>query len=146
MKDNKRFTHKAVIAWNEEKKVFLCSFGKQVIEIVESTESKKHDGMWTPEELFVVSVEGFVKDAFMNLARRSGLEFWSYESKAQGVIEKVKDNFKFTEIKIWPRIVVASSSQIGKAKELIGLAGESCAIESLITCKISVNPEIKVGL
>lgn len=143
MKDNKRFTHKTVITWNEVKKTFLCSLGKKTIEIAESLECKKHDDIWTPKELFVASVEGSVKDAFMDLAKKNGLELLSYESTAQGVIEKVEDKLKFTEVKIWPRIAVASSGQIEKAKELIKLAGENCAITGLVTCKISVYPEIE---
>ena len=143
MKDNKRLTHKTVVTWNEAKKVFLCSLSNKTIEIAESLEFKKHDDMWTPKELFVASVGSFVKDAFIDLAKKKGLEFLSYASTAQGVIEKIEDKLKFTEVKIWPRIALASSGQIEKAKELIKLAGENCAITSLVTCKISVYPEIE---
>ena len=143
MKDNKRFTHKTVITWDKKKNVFLCSLGNKTIEIAESLEFKKHDDMWTPNELFVASVEGFVKDAFIDLAKKNALEFLSYASNAQGVIEKVEDKLRFAEIKIRPRIVVASSGQIEKAKELIKLAGENCAIANLVTCKISVYSEIE---
>jgi organic hydroperoxide reductase OsmC/OhrA len=143
MKDNKRFTHKTVITWDKKKNAFLCSLGKKTIEIAESLECKKHDDMWTPKELFVASIEGFVKDAFIDLAKNNGLEFLSYASTAQGVIEKAEDKLRFAEIKVWPSIVVASSGQIEKAKELIKLAGENCAIANLVTCKISVYPEIE---
>ena len=95
-------------------------------------------------ELFVVSVEGFVKDAFIDLAKKNGLAFLSYESTAQGVIEKVEGKLRFTEIKIWPWIVVASSGQIEKAKELIKLAGENSALLNLVKCKISIYPEIRI--
>ncbi len=143
MKDNKRFTHETVIMWDKKKNAFLCSLGNKTIEIAESLEFKKHDDMWTPNELFVASVEGFVKDAFIDLAKKNALEFLNYASTAQGVIEKVEDKFRFAEINIWPRIVVVSSGQIEKTKELIKLAGENCAIANLVTCKISVYPEIE---
>ncbi|MDD4995770.1 MAG: OsmC family protein [Patescibacteria group bacterium] len=145
-KGNKRFTHKIVVTWNEEKKVFLCSFDKQTVEIVASPESKKHEGMWTPEELFVASIEGFIKDAFVDFAKKDGFEFLSYESEADWVVEKVEDKLMFTEIKIWPQIAVASSGQIGKANELIELTVKNCFISNFITCKVSVYPEIKIGL
>ncbi len=58
---NKKGTHRAVVRWDKEKEVFLCSFGKNTIEIAESAECKKREGMWTPEELFVASIEGFLK-------------------------------------------------------------------------------------
>lgn len=145
-KGNNKFTYKTVVTWNEEKKVFLCSFGEQTIEIAASPESKKHEGMWTPEELFVASIEGFIKDAFIDSAKKSGFEFLSYESRAEWVVEKVEDKFMFTEIKIWPQIAVASSGQIGKAKELIEIARKDCFIINFVKCKIDVYPKIKIGL
>jgi len=146
MKDNKRFTHKAVIAWNQTRKAFLCSLGKKTIEIAESLESKKHDDMWTPNELFVVSVEGFVKDAFMDSAKRNNLQVLSYESEGQGIVEKVEDKIMFTEIKIRPKIIVTADSQIEKARELIEIAGKNCFISNFITAKINIEPEIKIGM
>ena len=86
-KDSKRFTHKTVVTWNEENKVLLCALGKQTIEIAASPEFKKHKGMWTPEELFVTSIEDFVKDAFMDSAKRNNLEILSYESEGHGIVK-----------------------------------------------------------
>ena len=145
-KDNKRSIHKTVITWSEKKKAFLCSSDEQTIEIAASQESKKHEDMWTPEELFVASVQGFIKDAFVDYAKRSNFEFLSYESEAEGVMEKVENNLMFTEIKIRPQIVVASSGQIEKAEELIELTRKNCFISNFIMCKVSVYPEIKIGL
>ncbi|MDD5155844.1 MAG: OsmC family protein [Candidatus Omnitrophica bacterium] len=145
-KDNKRFTHKTVVTWDEEKKAFLCSLGRQTIEIAAPPESKKHEGMRTPQELFVASVEGFIKDAFADSAKKSGFEFLGYESEAEGVIEKVEDRLMFTEIKIRPQITVASDIQTGEAKELIELAVKNCFILNFITCKVNIYPEIKIGL
>jgi len=109
MKGNKRFTHKTVITWNEERKVFLCSIGNKTIEIAASQEPKRHEGMLTPGELFVDSIEGFIKDAFIDSAARNSIEVLSYESEGHGIVEKVGDMFMFTEIKIRPQIVVATS-------------------------------------
>ena len=144
-KGNKRFTHKTVIIWSEEKEAFLCSSGGRTIEIATSRESKKHEGMWTPEELFVASVQGFIKDAFIDSAKKSGFEFLSYKSKAEEIVEKAEERFTFTEIKIWPKITVVSSGHIEKAKELIELVVKDCFISNFITCKVNVYPEIKIG-
>ena len=145
-KDSKRFIHKTVITWDEEKQSFLCPIGNKTIEIFASSESKRHEGMLTPEELFVDSIEGFIKDTFIDSAKRNNLEILSYESEGHGILENAEDKLMFTEIKIRPQIVVATNGQAGKAKELIELAGKNCAIASLITCKIKIYPEIKIGL
>jgi len=143
--DNRESIHKTVITWNEEKKAFLCSVGNRTIEIVASPASKRHDDMFTPEELFVDSVEGFIKDAFMDFAKRNNLEVLSYESEGQGIVKKVEDKLIFTEIKIRPQITVATNSQIEKAKELIKIAVKDCFISNFITAKINIKPEIKTG-
>ena len=145
-KDSKRFTHKTVITWDEEKQSFLCSIGNKTIEIAASSESKRHEGMLTPEELFVDSIEGFIKDAFIDSAKRNNLEILSYESEGHGIVEKVEDKLMFTEIKIRPQIVIASSIQARKAKELIESAGKNCPILNFLKCKVSIYPEIKIGV
>jgi organic hydroperoxide reductase OsmC/OhrA len=142
----KKVTHKAVVTWDKEKEVFLCSLDKRTIEIAESPESKKHEDMWTPEELFIASVEGFLKDSFANHAKRNDFEFLSYKSKAEGTIEKINGKLAFSEIKIKPRITVSSNQQIEKAIELIELAEKDCFKSDFITAKIIVCPEIRVGL
>ena len=144
--ENKRVAHKVVVTWDDEKKAFLCSLGEKTIEIAASPESKKHEGIWTPEELFIASVEGFLKDAFVKYAKRNNFDFLSYESKAEGTIGKIGDRLMFSEIKLKPKIAVSSNGQIGKAKELINLAEKNCFMSNFITAKITVTPEIKVGL
>ena len=145
-KDSKRFIHKTVITWDEEKQAFLCSIGNKTIEIAASFESKRHEGMLTPEELFVDSIEDFIKDTFIDSAKRNNLEILSYESEGHGIVEKVEDKLMFTEIKIRPQIVVALSNQAQKAKELIEFAGNNCPILNLLRCKVNIYPEIKTGL
>lgn len=143
-KINKNVVHKAVVSWDEEKKAFLCSFNKQTIEVATApSQLQKHEGRWTPEELFLASLKGFLKAAFVEHAKRNNFEFLSYESEADGVIEKVGDKLMFTEIEIRPYIVVYSNSQIEKAKEFIRAAKEDCFIFSSLAAMVMVYPEIR---
>ena len=98
LEDNKRSGHKAVITWNEARKAFLCSAGNKTIEIVASKESKRHDDIVTPEELFVDSIAGFIKDAFLESAKRSSIKIKSYDSEGQGIVGKDGEKLFFTEI------------------------------------------------
>ncbi len=144
--ENKKGTHRAVVRWDKERKVFLCSIGKNTLEIAESVECKKREGIWTPEELFVASIEGFLKNAFIDQAKKSNFDFLKYESKAKGAITKAKGKLAFSEIEIRPRIAVSSNRQIEKAIELIELAEKVCFKSDFITAKITVCPEIRIGL
>jgi len=142
-KGNKNSIHKAVVTWDEKNKSFLCFVGNKTIKVAASLESKTHDDMLTPEELFVDSIESFVKDTFMDAAKRNKIEVLSYDSEGRGIVDKVENKLMFTEINIRPQIVVMTKSQAEKAKELIELAGENFDIASLIRCKIRIYPEIK---
>ncbi len=144
-KDNKKVTYNTFITWDAKNNLFLSSFGKQTIEITAFPGSKKNKNMWTPEELFVASVEGSFKDAFIDYAKRNSFEFLNYESEAEGVLADIGEGLRFIEIKICPLILVSSSSQIKKAQELIKLAEKNSFISNFIKCKTSVYPIIKTG-
>ena len=141
----RKFIYRTSVSWTEEKKGILCSAGKPVIEVATPPEFKGHEGMWTPEELFVASVNICIKTTFLYYAQRDEFEFVSYESEAEGVLERVEDKFMFSEIKIKPKITVALKDQIKKAKELIKLAEENCLISNSIKSKIEVIAEIKTA-
>ena len=144
-KKNRKFVYKTTVTWREEKKGFLCSFGKETIKIATPPEFKGHEGMWTPEDLFVASVNVCIKTTFLHYAQKNNLEFLSYESEAEGVLERVEDQFLFSEIKVTPRIVVGSDTQLQKAKEVIVLAEKNCYISNSIKSKVEVIPEIRIG-
>ena len=139
----RKFIYRTSVSWTEEKKGILCSAGKPVIEVATPPEFKGHEGMWTPEELFVASVNICIKTTFLYYAQRDKFEFVSYESEAEGVLERVQDKFMFSEIKIEPKITVALKDQIKKAKELIELSEKNCLISNSIKSKIEIIPEIK---
>ena len=139
---SRKFIYRTTVSWTEEKKGILCSSGKPTIEVSTPPEFKGHEGMWTPEELFVASVNICIKTTFLHYAQRDNFEFLSYESEAEGILERIENKFMFSEIKVSPKVVVASSSQIEKAKELITLSEKNCLITNSIKSKVEVIPEI----
>ena len=139
---DKKFTYKTTVTWKEEMKGFLCSFGKETIEISTPPEFKGHEGIWTPEDLFVASVNACIKTTFLYYAKKEGLKFLSYESEAEGVLERVEKQFLFSEIKVLPKIEVASNDDIEKARELVELSKKNCLISNSIKSKVTVLPVV----
>ena len=139
---SRKFIYRTTVSWIEEKKGFLYSSGKPTIEVATGPEFKGHEGIWTPEELFVASVNSCIMTTFLYYAERKSVEFLSYESEAEGILERVENQFMFSEIKVRPRIIVASSDKSEKVKELIGLSEKSCLISNSIKSKVEVIPEI----
>ncbi len=142
---SKKFVYRTKVSWVKEKKGILSSIGKPDIEIAVPPEFGGHEGIWTPEELFVASVNICIKTTFLYYARRNNLEFLSYESEAEGVLERVEDRFMFTEIKVMPRIRIAMDSQVEKAKEIITFSEKNCLISNSIRSRVEVLPEIITG-
>ena len=141
---SKKFIYRTKVSWVREKRGILSSAGKPDIEVAVPPEFGGHENIWTPEELFVASVNICIKTTFLYYARRNNLEFLSYESEAEGILERAENGFMFTEIKIIPKIVITLSSQIEKAKELIELSEKNCLISNSIKSKVKVIPEIRL--
>ncbi|MGH9425673.1 MAG: OsmC family protein, partial [Terriglobia bacterium] len=53
----KSFTYKTGLKWVEEKSGMLSSSGKPSLKVASPPEFKGEAGVWTPEDLFVASVE-----------------------------------------------------------------------------------------
>ena len=142
---SKKFVYKTKVSWVKEKKGILSSSGKPDIEIAVPPEFKGHENIWTPEELFVASINACIKTTFLYYAQKNKLDFLSYESEAEGILERIENRFMFTEIKIMPKIRIIKDSQIEKVKEIITLSKKSCLISNSIKSKVEVLPEILTG-
>ena len=61
----KQFTYKTYLRWKEERKGTLSSSGKSDIEVATPPEFRGHPGIWTPEELFIGSVNICIMTTFL---------------------------------------------------------------------------------
>ena len=145
MLESKRFIYKNSIKWQLEKKGLLTSPDKPDIEVATPPEFRGHPGIWTPEDLFIASVNACIMITFLYYAEKEGIEFLSYESQAEGVLEWIKGSLVFSEIKVKPLIFVKRDLDIQKVKEIIELSEKNCLISNSIKCEVKVLPEIKIG-
>jgi len=143
---SKVFIYKNSVEWEGERKGIVSSDSKPSFRVATPPEFKGHPGIWSPEDLFVASVNSCIMTTFLYYAERHKLEFLSYKSNAEGVLEIVDNKFMVSEIKIKPMIVIKNSLDINKAKELIEISEKNCLISNSIRSKVSVIPEINVGL
>jgi peroxiredoxin-like protein len=142
---SKVFVYKNSIRGEGERKGIVSSDNKPSFKVATPPEFKGHPGIWSPEDLFVASVNVCIMTTFLHYAERNKLEFLSYKSDAEGVLEIIDDSFMFSEIKIRPLLAVKKDSDINKAKDLIELSEKNCLISNSIKSKVSVIPEINLG-
>jgi len=144
MLESKKFIYKNSIRWQGEKQGLLFSNGKPDIKIATPPEFRGHSGIWTPEDLFVASVNSCIMTTFLYYAEKQGLEFVSYKSQAEGVLEWKEGRLIFSEIKVKPLVFVKRNSDIQKVKEIVELSEKSCLISNSIKCEVKVLPEMKI--
>ena len=128
--------------WTEQRKGVISCAGKPDVQVATPPEFKGHEGMWSPEDLFVASVNICVMTTFLAVAERAGLAFSSYESVAEGRLELVEGKFQFTAITIKPTITLKAVADTAKAKELIEKAEDNCLISNSMKARVSLEPAI----
>jgi organic hydroperoxide reductase OsmC/OhrA len=81
---SKVYTYHTSVKWTEQRKGVISCAGKPDIQVATPPEFKGHDGIWSPEDLFVASANLCLMTTFLSVAERAGLAFTSYESAAEG--------------------------------------------------------------
>ena len=139
---SKVYTYRTAVKWTEQKKGVITCGGKPEIQVATPPEFKGHEGIWSPEDLFVASVNLCVMTTFLAVAERAGLAFLSYESEAEGRLELVEGKFQVTAIVLRPRIILQPGGDPTKAKEVIEKAEANCLISNSIKTRVSLEATI----
>lgn len=139
---SKVYTYRTAVKWTEQKKGTITCEGKPDIQVATPPEFKGHEGIWSPEDLYVASANICLMTTFLAVAERAGLTFTSYHCEAEGRLELVEGKFQVTVITLRPQIALQSGSDAAKAKELIEKAEANCLISNSMKTRIILEPTI----
>lgn len=139
---SKIFTYRSSVRWTERKMGVISSTGKPDVQVATPPEFKGHEGIWSPEDLFVASVNVCVMSTFLAFAERAGLGFTGYESDAEGRVELVEGKLQVTAITVKPKVTLKPGEDAGKAKDLLHKAESNCLISNSIKTKVMMEPTI----
>ncbi len=140
---SKVYLYQTTVKWTEQRKGTASCAGKHDVEVATPPEFKGHEGIWSPEDLFVSSANVCLMTTFLAVAERAGLAFSSYESKAEGRLELVDGKFQFTAITIMPTITLPVGGDAAKARELIKKAEQNCLISNSMKAAVTLEPTIR---
>ncbi|MBH0177267.1 MAG: OsmC family peroxiredoxin [Nitrospira sp.] len=140
---SKVYLYHTTVTWTEHRKGTMSCDDKPNVEVATPPEFKGHEGIWSPEDLFVASANICLMTTFIAVAERAGLAFISYESSAEGRLELVEGKFQFTAITIKPTITLESDIDAAKAKELIEKAEAHCLISNSMKAKVTLESTIR---
>jgi organic hydroperoxide reductase OsmC/OhrA len=140
----KSFTYKTSATWTEGRSGTLRSEGKPTLKISSPPEFKGERDVWTPEDLFVGSVEMCHMTTFLSFAARKKMAIVMYRSHANGVLEDIDGDFRFTRIVIFPTITVGKDVVETEVHALLREAEKHCLVANSIASIVEVNPTIIV--
>jgi peroxiredoxin-like protein len=132
----KVYTYRTAVKWTGQKMGVASSPGKPDIQVATPPEFKGHEGIWSPEDLYVASVNVCIMSTFLAFAERAGLSFTDYESDAEGRLELVDGKFQVTSVTLRPKVTLKNSEDAGKAKELLAKVDANCLISNSIKTKV----------
>lgn len=139
----KRYLYHTSVKWTEQRKGVISCAGKPDVEVATPPEFKGHDGIWSPEDVFVASANICLMTTFLAVAERAGLAFTSYDSSAEGTLELVDGKFQFTAITLKPVITLPPGGDAAKANELIEKAEANCLISNSMKAHVTLVPTIR---
>ncbi len=139
----KSYQFHAEVEWTGERMGLLHAAEKASLDVATPPEFKGHPGVWSPEDLFVESVNACLMLTFLNLAERRQLRLRSYESNAIGTLEFEDGSLRFTHIDVFPVITTEEEEDGGAVTDTLRHAEELCLISRSITSEVIVSPTIR---
>jgi organic hydroperoxide reductase OsmC/OhrA len=140
----KVYEYEVDLKWAESKKGVLSSAGKPNIEAATPPEFNGHPGYWTPEHLFVASIEACLMSTVLSIIDKQRLNIISYHSQATGYLQTVDDVFRFAEVLIQPQIVISHNTDSAKRSNALMLAEERCLIGNSLITKVTVKSTVEL--
>lgn len=140
-----RYKYATTLRWTGEHKGDLSCEGKPTLKVACPPEWGGHPGIWSPEDLFVGSLEVCTLTTFLFVLEKLRGSIRSYESAAEGTAQMVDGVFVFKKIVVSVRVVAPSPEDAEKAKRAFDETAGLCLITKSVKCPVRVEPEITVG-
>src|SRR4030095_3058967 len=118
MSEPKVFYYETEIEWTKEKEGQIKRPTLPAVSVGAPPEFKGREGQWTPEHLFVASINTCFMLTFLAIAENYKLSLLSFSSTAKGKLEKV-GGYQITEIVLKPRVVIASVKDLERLPRIL---------------------------
>ena len=135
--------YESEIEWRGGKDLKLGAGKLPPIEAGAPPEFKGREGTWSPEHLFVASLNSCYVLTLLAIAEFSKIGFVSLSSTATGKLEKAHGSgYQVTEIVVRPRVVLAAANDLTRMPRILEKAKENCFVSNSIKSKIIIEPEV----
>jgi peroxiredoxin-like protein len=139
-------SYQVKLNWEEGRKgIIESSVLNSKIEVATPPEFPKGvPRIWSPEHLFVASVNSCLMTTFLAIAEYSKLEFNNFECNATGILDKVEGKFMMSEITLHVTLEISDPSKKERAQRIIEKSEKACLISNSIKTNIKLETEILI--
>jgi peroxiredoxin-like protein len=138
-----QYSYSTEVEWTGERRGDLSAPQLPDLEVDAPPEFKGHEGVWTPEHLFVAAVNSCFMTTFLAIAENSKLEFVSFSADAKGKLEKLEgQGFIMTEIVLRPKLLISHARDSERARRILDKAERNCLISNSIKTETKLEPEV----
>ena len=141
-----QYSYSTEVEWTGERHGDLRAPVLPQLQVDAPPEFKGHDGVWTPEHLFVAAVNSCFMTTFLAIAENSKLDIISFKAGATGKLEKLSDRgFAMTKITLHPTLVISKASDFERANRILEKAEKHCLISNSIKSEMKLESEISIA-
>ena len=144
---SKEFYYRTTVRWTAGKRgEITCEDpAKPTMEVATPPEFKGEPGYWTPEDLFVASLNACLMTTFFAVAAREELEYLAYESSAEGLLARAEGRpMAFTRVTLRPFITLPADGDPDLARVVLEMAEQGCMISNSVRCQVLLEPQFIV--
>ncbi|EID99660.1 OsmC family protein [Leptospira licerasiae] len=134
------------VKWEKERIGIASAPGLSSIQVATPPEFPGgHPGIWSPEHLFVASVNSCYMTTFLAIAKNSKLEYSSFESSANGKLEMLDGRYSITEIVLDAKIRIPNESDRAKALKIMEKSEKACLISNSIKTVVRLVMNVDIS-
>jgi organic hydroperoxide reductase OsmC/OhrA len=139
----KEYFYSSEVEWTGDRHGDLRGPVRPELPVDAPPEFNGHEGVWTPEHLFVASVNACFMTTFLAIAENSKLEVVGFTAGAKGKLEQLEgQGFVMTEIRLHPKVTVRHPRDVARASRILRKAEKHCLISNSIKSATRLEPEI----
>jgi organic hydroperoxide reductase OsmC/OhrA len=142
----KTFHYQSNIVWQRGRRGIASAPPKPELDISSPPEFKGESGFWTPEDLFVASINACTLLTFVAYAHNKALPVVAYKCSAEGVLEFVDGKYRFREVILRPQVVLRSEKDLALAREVLESAHADCFITNSTSAEVKLIPELRLSI
>lgn len=140
-----KYKYHTNLEWTQEKKGIIRSKDKPDIEVACPPEFGGHPNIWSPEDLFVGSIEVCMLTTFLWYIKKEDIKIKSYKSKAEGTVEMMGGVFKFSLINVKMKIELSDEKDYKNIEKILKKVKQACLISNSINTEVTIDPEIIIS-